>query len=317
MLTMDKLIIGTVRVAVLVTHPRLSLWYWKKDHQRLMPNPAAPKTMNEKFFWRKIFDRNPEFTVVSDKIAVREWLEDRQIPVQAPSIRWTGRDAAKIPDALLAHGAAVKANHGSGTNVILRSKPEDRRAFNRRVNRFLKKPQGRKRLEWGYFGIDRRLTVEELLPNVTAEFKFYTFGERVERLVVIYDRFGEMSADVWLPDRSCGWKLHEGEAAVSSRRGNKSLPNTTEQAESIARHIGKYFDHMRVDILTDGSEIWFSELTVYNMSGHHPSVGDDPEQTLNTSWDLRESWFLKSSQKGWRRMYAQALRNELDGHGDR
>lgn len=307
MMNKNELTIGLVRAFILLRHPRLSYWYWKNDRQRRLPNPAAPQTMNDKFFWRKVFDRNPEFTEVSDKIAVRRWLEEKKIPVQSPQILWVGTEAADIPDKLLENGAAVKANHGSGTNMILHSKPVDRKAFNRRVNRFLKKPQGRKRMEWGYFGIDRSLMVEELIPNVTAEFKLYTFGDRIERLVTIFDRFGEMEADVWLPSQGDGWEKFEGEAAVSSRRGNKELPKTIEVAVSVAREIGGHFDHMRVDILTDGEKLWFSELTVYNMAGFHPTLGDDPKDPMNISWDIKKSWFMNSMHRGWRRLYCKAI----------
>ena len=68
---------------------------------------------------------------------------------------------------------------------------------------------------------------------------------------------------------------------------------------------------MRVDILSDGERSWFSELTVYNMAGRLPGVGDNPKEGVSTSWDLRQSWFMTTPQRGWRRVYAWALKSYL------
>lgn len=266
--------------------------------------------MNEKYFWRKIFDRSAEFIEISDKLRVRDWLKNNQIEIDAPPILWAGQDPAEIPDDLLASGVVVKANHGSGTNVLLHKAPPDRAAFNRRMRRYRRKPQGRKRLEWAYFGIARSLMVEALIPNITTEFKVYTFGKRIERLVIIYDRFNNEAADVWLPNGKGGWVLFEGEAAVAGR-ANRPLPANTEEALEIAKKIGAHFDHMRVDLLSDEAKLWFSELTIYNMAGYLPFVGDVTSEPVNTSRDLNASWFLRTPQRGWKKLYAQSLRKVI------
>ena len=84
-----------------------------------------------------------------------------------------------------------------------------------------------------------------------------------------------------------------------------------EEMIELARELGSYFDHMRVDLLSDGTRIWLGELTIYNRGGEVVDRGQDPEDPLNTSWDLRNSWFLTKPQRGWRRIYAQALKRRL------
>ena len=271
--------------------------------------------MNEKYFWRKIFDRSPEFVEISDKLRVRDWLKKNQIEIDAPPILWSGHDPEKIPDDLLASGVVAKVNHGSGTNILLHEAPPDRAAFNRRMRRYRRKPQGRKRLEWAYFGIARRLMIESMVPDITTEFKVYTYGKRIERLVIIYDRFSNKVADVWLPDGEGGWTLFEGNAAVAGR-ANRPLPQNTDEALRISRQIGDHFDHMRVDILSDENKLWFSELTIYNMAGYLPFVGDVAAEPVNTSWDLNKSWFLCNPQIGWKKLYARQLKRVI-APGDR
>jgi len=314
---MPDWVLTVVRWAVLLRHPHLTYRYWKIDRTKRLPNPANPQTANDKFFWRKIFDRSPEFIEVSDKLRVRGWLKGNQIDVEAPAVLWTGNDPAKIPDDLLAKGVVVKANHGSGTNIFLEKAPPDRKAFNRRMRRYGRKPQGRKSLEWAYFGISRRLFVEALIPDITSEFKVYTFGRRIERLQIIYDRFSEdgISADVWLPDGQGGWNLFEGSPDIT-RSANRPMPAITEEVLELSRKIGDHFDHMRVDILASTSQLWFSELTVYSLAGHIPLVGDLSSEAVNTSWDLQESWFMRTPQTGWLKIYADHLRKVITP-GDR
>ncbi len=306
---MSDVMVSLIRWAIILRHPRLAYWYRKIDSHKRLPNPANPQTANDKFFWRKIFDRNPEFTEICDKLLVRGWLKANQIDVDAPPVLWSGVDPAKIPDHILASGVVVKANHGSSTNIFLEEAPPSRAAFNRRMRKYLRKPHGRKKLEWGYYGVSRKIFVEALVPNMTAEFKIFTFGRRVERLQIIYDRFSDegISADVWLPDGMGGWNLFEGSPEIT-RNANRPMPENTQEALDLARQIGDHFDHMRVDILTDTRNLWFSELTVYSLAGKIPLSGHISTEGVNTSWDLRRSWFLRTPQTGWKKLYADRLR---------
>tara|TARA_B110000503_G_scaffold138053_1_gene223423 strand:+ start:140 stop:361 length:222 start_codon:yes stop_codon:yes gene_type:complete len=72
---------------------------------------------------------------------------------------------------------------------------------------------------------------------------------------------------------------------------------------------------MRVDILSDDAKLWFSELTIYNMAGYLPNVGDVTSEPVNTSWDLNKSWFLNTPQRGWKKTYAERLRKRIAQEG--
>lgn len=309
---MQRLILSLVRYAVILRHPRLTYWYWQLDESKRLPNPAIPKTANDKFFWRKIFDRNDEFTTVSDKLRVNDWLIEKGIYVDKAPVLWSGTDPATIPDEILASGVVAKVNHGSSTNIVLPEAPSDRAAFNKQMLRYLRKPQGRKKLEWGYFNIQRKLFVEALIPDLIAEFKIYTFGDRIERIQIVYDPCdgGGKAVDVWLPDGQTGWRRFEGSPKIT-RNANRPWPSIAESALEISRTIGSHFDHMRVDLLFDENQLWLGELTVYSLAGHIYLVGDVPEEGVNTSWDICRSRFMSTPQKGWKKRYADSLRKVI------
>ena len=309
---MTDWVLLSFRWIILLRHPRISYWYWKSDRFGRLPDPANPRTANDKYFWRKIFDRNPEFTKISDKLGVRDWLKEKQIGIEGPPVLWSGIDPADIPDGLLASGVVVKANHGSGTNIVLRDAPPDRAAFNRRMRKYYRKPQGRKKLEWGYFGVTRKLFVEKLIPDIIVEFKIWTYDQRIERIQIIYERFSDegVSADVWTPDGQGGWTRFAGAPEIT-KSAHRPWPKMTDDVLAMCRKIGRHFDHMRVDILASETKLWFGELTVYSNAGKILLFGDVPGELVNTSWDLRQSWFMRTPQTGWRKLYADRLRRAI------
>ena len=49
------------------------------------PGVTLPRTINEKFTWRKVFDHGPLFPAVIDKIGVKDWLIRTDMPLARPS----------------------------------------------------------------------------------------------------------------------------------------------------------------------------------------------------------------------------------------
>lgn len=276
---------------------------------------ARPRTANEKYLWRKIFDHDPRFVTVSDKLASKDWVAALGLDVEIPPVLWVGTDAARIPPALLERPGVLKANHGSGTNIFLPG-PEPHKKLVRRANAMLELDHGRMFDEWSYFGISRKLFLEEQVGREGApimELKLFTFGRRIERILYLADRFGEPAATWWEPDPGGGFVRNPHPTHVSPRLLDGPLPPCAERALEVAAEIGHHFDHMRVDFLTDGERLWFGELTVYNLGGFVHGLGHDPASQMTQAWDLRESWFLTVCHHDWRkRLYARALRRELE-----
>jgi hypothetical protein len=312
----DPIIFFSVWLWVLLFHSEQYQYYFNlSKKQNRLPNPVSPQCANDKFFWRKIFDHDPLFTTISDKLAVKQWIVEENIDIKTARVLWSGDADSQIPKDILKGEVVLKANHGYNMNILLHGGKYDYEELVKKANSFLNIAHGLATGEWGYLSIHRKLFVEEMLAGggpQLVELKYYTFGNRIERLIVIYDRFGEVAADVWMPDNSGKLELSDENASISDIRRGLPLPPTHKHAEEIARDIGARFDHMRVDLFTDGQDVWLNELTIYNLSGHMAAHGLDPTSPLNTAWDLRRSWFLTTPQHGWRKYYAKALIRKLN-----
>jgi len=309
-------VIALVRIWCWITFLRQTIAFILK--QGRCPDPAFPVHRADKYAWRKVFDRNPLFTEVSDKLKAKSYARKRCPQVHVAQVLWTGARAEDIPDELLSGNVVVKANHGSGWNYFVRDGNCNRADLNRVANGWLARRFGRRHAEWGYYGVAPRLYVEEMLfegaDPVVNEYKFYVGGGQVAFTFVRqrgpdYTRIG-------------GAISHQGETLSGPYIGGQLSQDIAAPAEfarlcAIALKLSEEFDMVRCDLHLVGSDVYFSELTLYSDGGFGWIDGAELNQRYTDIWDLGKSWFLRTPQSGWRRFYADALRARLTSNGDR
>jgi hypothetical protein len=59
-------------------------------HRRI-PNILAPRRYTEKIQWRKLFDMDPVYAILSDKLAVRSFIASKVGEAQLVPLFWSGR----------------------------------------------------------------------------------------------------------------------------------------------------------------------------------------------------------------------------------
>ena len=157
-------------------------------------NLAHPRTFSEKICWRKIYDRNPLLPRVVDKYAVRKYVtealgERRAQRVLVPLLFET-KEPAKIPFHAISGDYIIKANHGSGMNlIVLASAGLETRPIVERCQYWLTYPFGFDKHEWAYQKVDRRIVVESLLDDGRGrpprEYKFHMFHGKCALIQVV------------------------------------------------------------------------------------------------------------------------------------
>ncbi|MBN2907116.1 MAG: hypothetical protein JXJ18_10450 [Rhodobacteraceae bacterium] len=61
----------------------------------------------------------------------------------------------------------------------------------------------------------------------------------------------------------------------------------------IGRRLGAGFDQIRVDLLSDGRDIWSGELKVYSGAGKFHLTGHNPDAQISRAWKIRRAAFLR------------------------
>ncbi len=313
----DAMVLSRVNRWIVRTHPEMVRGLRKARRRQTgkgRVDIAVPRTVNEKFAWRKIFDHDPRFTVLSDKVACKDWVRRHFRDVRMPKTLWTGTDASQIPWQAFNTPSVIKARHGCKMNIFLREPSADRDAIIAEANAFVGKRHGEKAHEWAYYDVPSGLIVEELLfaGGWCFDVKIYTFGREIGQVVPIYTRGDQRNAAMWLMEDDGVLHLSDEYTAVSDEIDQTPLPQHIDEMLAIASEIGAHFDHMRVDFLCNDTEFFLGELTVYNLSGKYSHHGFEEDYRDNRLWDIRRSRFLSQRQRGWRGIYQGALRRELD-----
>lgn len=304
-------IIRAVRACCVTAYPRQVFTFVKK--LGYWPDPALPRRRNEKDLWRKIFDRNPTFTRLSDKLEAKNFVRNISPSLNVPETLWTGTRFEDIPADLFKQDFMVKANHGAGWNIAIRGGRYNREDLVRRTRKWMRRQYGRKHLQWGYFDIPPKLFAEELLAESTQpginEYKIYTGNETVVLIFVRQVQAGGMSIEGVL-DEDGNCYVERYDSGILS--GDIDVPPELGEMCEMAKTFSRYFDFVRCDFYVVSGLIYFSEFSFHPAAGHAWIDHAGLNARFERAWDLRRSWFLTTPQAGWRGRYADALRTILD-----
>lgn len=221
---------------------------------------SGSKRFTELVQVRKLTDRDPRMTLLSDKIGAknvaqkslgREWI--------VPTL-WSG---TAMPDRWLLNGPVIlKSRHGSNQYAILRQPPDDAayRDLSARTARWIDRPYGFWLDEWAYRDVERGLMLESLLGAggaLPVDYKVYVFGGEATHVQV---HLARETAHSWhLLDRKGTPLVRSGEDC----RAPDTLPAMIAAAETLATG----FSFARVDFYEVAGKPLFGEFCFYPGSG--------------------------------------------------
>lgn len=290
-----------------------------------LPNAAFPRTLNEKFLWRKIFDHSPLIGRLTDKLEAKAYFAEKCPSLAQAELIWTGEDSGDIPADALEGDVIVKSNCGSGQNVFSFAGEQNHKQTRERVKRWIerRRPYGKSSLEWGYSQVNRKVLIERLIRDEDGNPPINVNIHASDGEVVIAHVWQHLTegAARHAPDMTAVYD-RDGQrlTAVPLRKGvpNPTLPDdfrapeSMEMAYEYAKAVSRGIDFVRVDFLCTPNRVFAGELTFYSHAGY--LRWNDPllQEEVSRMWDLKKSWFLTTPQPGWRGKYAGALRRLID-----
>jgi hypothetical protein len=299
----DRAVLWVAAALIAVRHPvmmlrhRMKLGYW--------PNAGWPRGHTEKLMWRKLFDRNPLFVTVTDKVTGRAYVAGRLPELPHTRVLWAGYSAREIPDAVMAGPAIVKTSNGSGINFIVADGKPDRETIARAARHLVGPPGNRRREEWAYWPIRGQFVAEELLAlgggDLPTDLKVYVAGGRACCVWA-----SDKPRDISLTLTADGTPLPDPDPKAILPWSER-LAELVREAARLALPIAAEFDMMRVDFLVGPDGLLAGELTVYSDGGYERWENPDIAAGIGAAWDLRGSWFLRRPHRGLMRVYAEAL----------
>ena len=262
------------------------LEYWW--HMGRPPCMANPGTLNEKIQWLKLYYREPLLVQCQDKFAVRGYvsslgLSEILIPLlgvfdRAGDIRYDD-----LPDQFI-----LKATHGSGWNVICRSRASfDSAAATATLAKYLRTSFYRLGREWAYKHIRPRIVCEALLldagGSIPPDYKFHCFNGEPRFLQVEYSRFEAHTRNFY----DLRWnRLPLGYDYPNNPIVNDSPPDAFPRLLEVARSLCAPFPYARVDLYILDGRVFFGEFTFYPRRGLIPFVPAMYDRIFGSYLDL-------------------------------
>lgn len=240
-----------------------------KSHGRLL-NLKRPRTFNEKLQWYKLYHHDPLMTILSDKFAVRDYLEAAGHGRLLNELYGVYERVEEIDLDALPERFVIKATHGSNMNIICR----DRKALDwdqcrAMMRRWLKTDFFYSGRQWAYRDIRPRLICEKYLENEEfdelLDYKFYCFSGKPEVLWVCSGRYSCHGVVYSAFDMK--WKRMDIYKGRSASELPVTKPESFAAMVALVKELCGGFPFVRVDLYLVKEKLIFGEFTFYPDSG--------------------------------------------------
>jgi hypothetical protein len=267
--------------------------------QHRLGNFRHPVTLTEKINWRIIHDRREILRLTCDKLHTKRMAET--LGIKVARVLWSGENLEDLAGVELSGNWVLKPNDGSRSVVFGHGAAPPRRALAEIARSWSRADTPARDGEWAYSQARRMYLVEEMLGAGTTtpiSFKFFVFDG--EPLFVHAISVGGTSFSSWQKRGETRWPPAETEMRLytatwdplDARLGHYPLaarrppPPALPDMLEAARILGRGFDFMRVDLMGDGRDFFFGELTPYPHAGLTPFTPRVFDLELGSHWTL-------------------------------
>ena len=246
----------------------LSVRYYLKFNKLI--NWDNPKNFCEKLQWLKLYNRKPEYTMLVDKVKVKNYVatligEEYIIPTIGVWDNPNDIDFDKLPNQFV-----LKCNHNSGLGMcICRDKEKlDVGDVRRKLRKGLKQNYYLTGREWPYKNVERKILGEKFMTDGSNtdlnDYKFYCFNG--EPLIVMISS-GRYSGDLRFDYYNMNWE----KLSLTWDRPNSNIehikPVCFDEMKKICQILSSKIPHVRVDLYVINSKPYFGEMTFFDSSG--------------------------------------------------
>lgn len=261
---------------LLKTHPNwMSDKYFIKVFWKQMMdcplNLEHPESFNEKIQWMKLYDRNPLYTMLVDKLKVKEWVAEKigtehVIPTLAVYDDVEDIKLEDLPDRFV-----LKCNHDSGGVVICKDKSKIDFGD---AKMKLKKSFGHNFYwdyrEWAYKDVERKIFAEQFLEDAAMDddlpdYKVFVFGGVPKLIQVDFDRFKNHKRNLYDTD----WNYVDARILYPNDPNRVfDRPKALDELLSLSAKLGENLPQVRTDFYLIGNKVYFGEMTFYHGGGY-------------------------------------------------
>ena len=269
---------------MLPTKTRIRIYYYKSFQS--FPNFRNPKTFNEKCQWLKLAG-DERLAVCTDKVAAKGYVAERiGNDLLIPTL-FHGRKLPPLAKRDWPFPYVIKANHGAGFNIFVRSKNDlDWPNIEAKVNEWLSRKYGYLGGELYYTRIKPQVLVEPFvsedgdLPPVYKIFVFNGVPKYISIQAALRNiRVGRPFYDIFWNRQS--FRLGDPPDSTEYQR-----PVCLAQMLAAASKIGRNFGFVSVDFYAIAGRPYFSEMEFTPDCGLNKFYPTEMDLALGDLWPI-------------------------------
>lgn len=258
-------------------------------HMGRFSNFRTPKTFNEKLQWLKLYNRNPLYTTLVDKYAVKKWVADKigeqyVIPTLGVWDSFDDIDFDKLPNQFV-----LKCTHDSGSYVICKDKSKlDKRGARKKLTTALKRNFYYVGREYPYKNVPPRIIAEKYIEDrngAFVDYKFSCFNGYVDCVMVCLDRHIN-DVKFYFFDRDWNLKRLNVRGKNAPEGFTIPKPSCMDEMFEIAANLSKGIPFVRVDLFECDGRVYFGEMTFYPDSGFDANLLPETDEYFGRLIDL-------------------------------
>lgn len=252
-------------------------------------NLKVPQTFNEKLQWLKLYNRKPEYTMMVDKILVKEYIADiigREYVVPILGV-WDNPD--EIDYDSLPDNFVLKTNHSGGNTgvVIVKDKAKiDKEFVRRKLQTSLKSDIYKRYREWPYKNVKKKIFAETYLGDELIDYKFSCFDGYVDSVMICLDRqLGDPK--FYFFDSQWNLRRYNKRGINAPKDFTIPKPEKIDDMFDLASKISRNFPYSRIDLYNINGKIYFGEITFFPASGFDANLLPETDEYFGSLINLK------------------------------
>lgn len=282
----------------------LKLFFYVNMGKKL--NLKNPSTFNEKLNWLKLYNKNPLYTKMVDKIEVKTYIKDKlgdsyNIRILNIYEKTKEIDFESLPDKFV-----LKCNHNSQGGICI-CKNKDLLDYDKVIkllNKAMKQNYYYHGREWPYKNVKRKVFAEEFIEDgrlSLIDYKFFCFNGYVDSVMVCVGRYQKGGTKFYFMDKNRTLKKYN----FSSLNPNFIIPfdkpDNFDEMLNIASRLSKGIPFVRIDLYSVKDRIYFGEFTFFPESGIDSNLLPEADLYLGQLIDLNLSYNFTEDKK-WKQL---------------
>lgn len=257
-------------------------------HFGKFPDLHNPQTFNEKLQWLKLYDHNPTYTTMVDKVRAKEYVKSRIGEEHIIPTLEVWERAEDIDFDILPEQFVIKCNHDSHGVIVCKDKSHfDVERVRIRLGKRLKNNGYYYAREWPYKNVEKRILAEQFISDESEDlidYKIHCFNGEPKFILVCQDRFSKTGLKEDFYDLS--WKVMDVKRPSAEHGVPVEKPAMLNEMLEMARTLSKGVPFLRTDFYYIHGRILFGELTLFPASGFQRFVPEYYDRLFGDWIDL-------------------------------